>query len=116
MTHALLLTLCGFLSLYVLWALYLAVMCLKRARDEGTLTSTAYALGLPLLFIGLAVDALCNLVVLTVLFAEVPRELLVTSRLKRHYLRGKGWRKKLAIWFAIHMTDAFDPSGPHVMR
>lgn len=111
----LLITLYGALSLYVLWIFYLAVMALKRARNEGTLTKTAYVMGLPMLVIGLVIDALCNLIVLTVLFVEIPRELLVTSRLKRHW-RGDGWRKDLAIWFATHMTDAFDPSGPHVMR
>lgn len=103
-------------SPYILWVFYLAVMNLQGARKAKTLTKTAYALGLPILGIGLAIDAFVNIVVLTVLFAEAPRELLVTSRLKRHYIEGNGWRKKLAIWFAIHMTDAFDPSGPHVMR
>ncbi len=100
---------------YVLWLFYLAVMNLKRARDAGTLSKVAYALGLPLFAIGITLDALVNLVVCTVLLLELPRELLVTSRLNRH-IKGTSWRSKVAAFICTHLLDKFDPSGCHCKK
>jgi len=72
------------LGLLVLWVLYLAVMNLKGARDRGTLTPTAYAIGTPILAIGLVADFAINLVPFSIIFFEPPRETTVTARLKRH--------------------------------
>jgi hypothetical protein len=104
----------GFASFYVLWILYLAVMNLQRAHDAGTITRPAYCLGLPLLYLGLLVDFLVNVFPVTVLFLELPRELLVTARLTRYANGPDGWRKRLALWFAHNLLDTFDPSGQHV--
>jgi hypothetical protein len=104
----------GFASFYVLWILYLAVMNLQRARDAGTITRPAYYLGLPLLYLGLLVDFLVNVFPVTVLFLELPRELLVTARLTRYANGPDGWRKRLALWFAHNLLDTYDPSGQHV--
>jgi hypothetical protein len=103
----------GVLGLWLLWVFYLAVMCLKRARDAGTLTKTAYALGQPVLIIGLLIDTLANFTVVTVMFLEPPLEFLVTSRLKRHIERDRGWRSRLARWCCSTLLDSFDPSGSH---
>ena len=104
----------GFASFYLLWVLYLAVMNLQSARDAGTLGRPAYCLGLPLLYLGLLVDFLVNVLPVTVLFLELPRELLVTARLTRYANGPDGWRKRLALWFAHNLLDTFDPSGQHV--
>ncbi|WP_431477844.1 hypothetical protein [Massilia eburnea] len=101
-------------SFYLLWILYLAVMNLQRARDNGTITPAAYRLGLPLLYVGLLVDCLVNVIPVSALFLELPREFLVTQRLTRHANAEGGWRKGLAIWFAKNLLDTFDPSGQHV--
>ena len=103
----------GFALLYATWIFYLAVMNLKRAKDAGTLTLPAKVMGYPVLFVGLALDCLLNLTVCTFLFLELPREGLVTARLKRLAVGG-GWRASLAMWFAVHLLDTFDPSGRHV--
>lgn len=113
----------GFLALYILWIFYLAVMNLKRARDAGKLTRTAHYLGLPILYLGLALDCFVNLTVMTVLLFELPKvfnsrpilkkEWTVTARLQRH-AHGAGWRQKIALWFAANLLDAFDPSGKHI--
>lgn len=103
----------GFLSMYALWLFYLAVMNLQRARDAGTLTKPAYCLGLPILYIGLALDCFVNLTVLSIILIEPPHEWLVTSRLERHF-HGSGWRQSVAIWFAVNLLDTFDPSGKHI--
>jgi hypothetical protein len=100
-------------SVYLLWILYVAVMGIKRARDAGTISRTALALGYPVLFVGLALDALVNVCVFSFLMLEVPRELTVTARLTRHIEHGEGWRQALALWFASTLLDAFDPRGIH---
>ena len=103
----------GFGSIYALWLFYLAVMCLKRARDAGLLNKTSTALGMPILIVGYLLDAFVNVFVMTMLFLEVPNELTVTARLKRHILFSGGWRLRLASWF-IPILDPFDPSGYHI--
>lgn len=102
-----------FLTAYALWLFYLAVMNLKRAKDAGKLSKTAYVLGLPILWFGLFLDAVVNVFIMTVLMLEFPRELTVTSRLSRH-ARKEGWRKEFAVWIAVELLDTFDPSGKHV--
>jgi len=110
MTKAILI---GIGSTYLLWIFYLAVMNLKRAKNAGMLTRTAKALGYPVLFVGWILDAFVNVFVLTLVMLELPRELLVTTRLKRHNRYGRGWRKSFARWFEP-LLDPFDPSGDHI--
>lgn len=110
---ALLWPLWGVLMLYALWVFFLAVMSLKRAKDAGLLTTTARVFGYPVLFVGLLLDFLANVFVLTVLLGELPREGTVTSRLKRHNATSTGWRKAVAKW-AEPLLDPYDPSGDHI--
>ena len=77
---------------YVLWIFYLAVMSLSHAKRDGTLTKTAKALGMPILFLGLFIDLLVNIFVMTFLLLELPREMTVTARLKRHNRGPDSWR------------------------
>lgn len=98
---------------YAVWVFYLAVMNLKRAKDAGTLTKTAFLLGQPVLYVGLLLDFVANLTLMTVILLELPREVLVTARLKRH-IKGTGWRSTVAFWFGLHILNAFDPSGNHL--
>lgn len=98
---------------YGLFVFYLAVMNLKRVRDMGKLQGLALALGYPILITGLVLDLFVNVTLCTVLFLELPQEMTVTSRLKRHNRESTGWRQKLAAWFEP-MLDPFDPSGDHI--
>lgn len=98
---------------YALWVVYIAVMGLKRAKDAGLLTPTTKVLGYPVLFVGLALDCFVNVTVMTILLGEIPQELTVTSRLKRHNKYSNGWRKAVAAW-AEPLLDPFDPSGKHI--
>lgn len=104
----------SFVSIYVLWIFYLAVMNLKRVRDMGLLHKHALVLGYPVLIIGYLLDGFVNVFVMTVLLLELPREFTVTSRLKRHNRGPDGWRKRLVVWFFEPLLDPFDPSGDHV--
>ncbi|MDE2000805.1 MAG: hypothetical protein KGI52_17970 [Burkholderiales bacterium] len=92
--------------------LYLASMNLIRARDAGLLPRPAYVLGLPIVAAGVLLDALVNITVCTLLFAELPREWLVTARVTRLELSA-GWRAAVAKWVCRNLLDNFDPSGKH---
>lgn len=97
---------------WLLFVFYAAVMSLKRARDDGRMSWSMKAMALPALYIGLLLDIAVNVTVCTVLFLELPRELLVTSRLTRH-AQGAGWRSAIARWICVNLLDALDPSGCH---
>lgn len=104
----------GFMLFYALWIFYLAVMSLKRAKDEGRLSRVAHVFGVPVLFIGYALDFAVNVAVMTVIMLDIPQETTVTARLKRYVYGKDGWRRRFALWFSDNMLDDFDPSGKHV--
>ncbi len=112
MSALLLLPLVAFAALYALWVFFLAVMALKRARDGGLLVTRTKVLGYPILFAGLILDAIANIFVMTIILMEIPKEMTVTARLKRHN-RGAGWRQAVAAWFKP-LLDPYDPSGIHI--
>ena len=56
---------------------------------------------------------LANIVLGSVLFAEIPQELTVSSRIKRHTEGEPGWRKVYACWVRDHLLAPFDPTGRH---
>lgn len=103
----------SFLLTYALWIFYIAVMNLKRVRDEGKLSQFATVLGYPVLFIGLVLDLAVNVLVMTPLLMELPQEMTVTSRLKRHRATSDGWRLSI-VMFLKPILDPFDPSGTHI--
>lgn len=113
MINALYYLLFAFVITYGLYVFYCAVMSIKRVRDMGKLTKLGMAFGYPTLVIGLLLDFLCNVFVMSPLFLELPRELTVTSRLKRHNRSDSGWRTALARWFEP-VLDPIDPSGDHI--
>lgn len=103
----------SFLLTYTLWLFYIAVMNLKRVRDEGKLSRFAAILGYPVLFIGLLLDLIVNVVVMTPLLLEMPQEMTVTARLKRHLKESTGWQLAV-VHFLKPILDPFDPSGTHI--
>jgi hypothetical protein len=96
-----------------LWILFLAVMNLDRANMEGKLVGKARVLGTVVLMIGFTVDFLVNVLVMTLLLCEIPKEATVTARLKRHNSGSTGWRLAVAKWFAP-LLNPFDPRGDHI--
>lgn len=101
-----------FAAFYALWALYIVVMALQRAKRAGTLSTTALVMGAPLIVCGLVLDALVNIILMTVLLLEWPKEWLVTARLKRHCGQPT-WRGAIARWMCQNLLDTFDPDGRH---
>lgn len=100
-------------AFYALWIFYLAVMNLSRAQKAGLLSKTALILGTPVLVIGYLLDAFCNIFVMTLVLLELPQELTVTARLKRHHKESDGWRLAVVLWFEP-ILDPYDPSGDHI--
>jgi hypothetical protein len=100
-------------AVYALWVFYLAVMSLQRARDAGLLHRNARIMGTPVLIVGYLLDAFVNIVVMTVVLLELPQELTVTARLKRHIRYSNGWRFRTAMWF-VPLLDPYDPDGSHI--
>ena len=98
---------------YGLYVFYCAVMNIKRVRDMGKLTKLGMAFGYPTLIIGLVLDLLVNVLVMTIILLEIPQELTVTSRLKRHNRESTGWRLAVVKFFEP-VLDPLDPSGDHV--
>ncbi len=93
---------------FVLMGSYVLVMHAKRVQDEGGKLSLFWKVNiLPWAVIGLALDVAFNLVAGTLMFAEVPREWLFTSRAERHFRHSDGWRLKLAQWWAVTL-NTFD--------
>lgn len=100
------------LKLYAFWVLYLAIMALYRAHLNKTLPTVSKILGYPLLAFGLLVDVLMNITFFSLFFLELPKEWLVTTRLKRH-VKTDTWRGKLAKFLCTNLLSPFDPTGDH---
>lgn len=100
---------------YKLWVHYLAVMSLARAQSAGQLTTLTYRMGMYTLFKGLILDFVVNVFVMTFILWELPREMTVTARLKRHNQKSplNSWGKRVAMWFEP-VLDPFDPKGDHI--
>lgn len=101
------------LYLWAFWGAYVLVMGLYRAHLNNKLTPLTTALGLPFVIFGIVVDVLANIFIATIIFLEIPKELLVTTRLARHNTSGSGWRKDIATYICSNLLDVFDPSGDH---
>ena len=100
------------LWLYGGWCCYVLVMGIYRAHLAGRLTGINKVLSYPIVIFGLALDVISNPAV-SVLFFDLPREFLVTTRLKRYQSQQKGWRYRVAKYICDKVLDVFDPTGDH---
>lgn len=100
------------LALFYLTAVfYTSVMHFKQVRDNGTLDTLHWSvklIGYATLYIGLVLDTLLNVVVMTLVFVELPKEVLTTSRIRRHKFGAQGWRKRVALFFCRNYLTPFD--------
>lgn len=105
--------LAGYGLFLLLFVLYCAVMHLKHTIDG--LPKSVKFMSYQVLFIGLVVDVIFNLIFATVFLLDLPRihklELTLTARLKR-LKKGKGWRKATAVWLCNVLSN-LDPDGYH---
>ena len=93
--------------------MYVASMGMIRAHAEKKLNGVLWALCLPFVAISLVLDFINNMLVFSLLFAELPREWLVTSRLKRH-AKQHTLRGKIARWLGDVLLNPFDHTGDHL--
>ncbi len=103
------------LSMMFVWADYLAMMHLKTFKKQGKIKSMHWlpkGFAYTRLFIFAIEDVLFNWTVGTILFLEIPKETLFTTRVSR-LNDGNGWRGKLAKYFCREFLDPFDPAGHH---
>ena len=105
----------SFGSLFLLWLLWIVISGLSRAHADGRLSPHVIAVGTGIAYIALAWDVLCNVMICTFVFLDVPREATLSQRLRRLLLT-TGWRQCLALWFAVDLINPFsaDPSDPHI--
>lgn len=102
-----------FAWVYLFWLLYLVVMGVYRAHLSKRLQPVALALLLPVVLLGVIVDVLSNIFIAPFIFLDLPKELLVTTRLTRYKKMKDGWRKKIAEYICFNLLDVFDPSENH---
>ena len=88
----------------VTFALYAAVIKFREIRDSGVLETLAPSVTFcikAILYFGLILDAILNIVFLSVYFWELPKEILSTFRVKRWFWSEEDTRnKRKSIWFA----------------
>ena len=107
-----------FFAPLMLWSDYLAVMNIMRVRDiekaggAYSLSKLARALGTYILIRGYLLDGFVNMLHMTILLGEWPKELTVTSRLHRH-IRDKTEHAALCLAIRTKLLDGFDPNGIH---
>ena len=100
-------------DLYLFFIMYVASMGMIRAHAEKKLNGVLWVLCLPFVAVSIVLDFINNMTVFSIIYFEVPRELVVTDRMKRH-AKGAGWRKSLSCWFGNTILNAFDHTGSHI--
>lgn len=101
------------LIVYVTWFLFAGIMALWDAKREGRLNLALKVLGYPWLAVGLAFDAITNLI-FSVILLHPPKEFLLTSKLQRiQREEPTGWRNNAAKWVCVNLLNPIDPTGHH---
>ena len=100
-------------ALYALWVLYVLVMGFYRARLGGRLKGLPLVLASPFVVVGLVLDAAIQITVATVVFRDLPRHWLLTSRLRAYIKQRSGWRHDWAQAICHWLLDPYDPTGAH---
>lgn len=101
----------GFLAVTVAWVFYIAAMGLIPRLRAGTVPLWVRPFAYTAVWLGVLIDACINLL-FSVFLWDVPREPLLTAKLKRLKLKG-GWRGRAAEWVCRDCLDPFDPTGDH---
>jgi len=100
----------GYTLVVVTWVYYLAAMKLMRHRKQLHLVARFHG-WVFVIIPGLIYDAILNLVLATIVFADPPREIVLTARLRRYKAQASGWRRRAALWICEHLLDQFDEGG-----
>lgn len=99
-----------YLFMLTTWVLFLAAMNLKGNLTK--ITPVAKLFAYPTAIVAWLWDCAFNIFAGTLLFLELPHELVFTSRCERH-MKEKGWRGQEARFWCRNLLDPFDPGGKH---
>jgi hypothetical protein len=102
--------------LYAFWYLFVGSMGIYRAHLQKKLKGLNFVLSAPAIVVAYVVDVIANWTIAVFLFAELPKEFLVTTRLKRFIAGGEaeyGYRYTIAQYLCDKVLDIFDPTGNH---
>lgn len=83
--------------------LYVVAMAAKQAVVADKLTTYLWVMLAPAALLGLVLDVAFNVIFGTIVFRELPREWLFTSRCRRH-IQGAGSRQRMARWWAKQLN------------
>ena len=100
-------------SAWALYAFYVFSMAVYRAWLSKRLAGLSLVLLSPFVLLAAVVDLCVNCTLACIVFAELPREPLVTQRLRRYHGMGQGWRFEIAAYVCDRLLDVFDPTGDH---
>lgn len=102
-------------ALWAFWLLYVFTMGLYRAFLMGRLKGLSLVMCSPVVAFAFAVDLVMQFTVFAVVFRDIPRDWLVTHRLRRYMreLPPTNWRYRWADYLCKHLLDPFDPTGAH---
>jgi len=102
-----------FLNLF--YVLYITVMGIYRAYLDKKLKWYHWCLLWWVVLIGFVVDVLANITIAVIVFRELPKELLVTTRLTRYIndTNAHIHNKMMALWICDNLLDLFDPTENH---
>jgi len=98
-------------ALQIFYILYLAAI--NCVAHQDSVKGSAWLLVGPTVLVMVVVDLLMNITLATLLFVDWPRELLVTSRLKRYKAGQDGLRKSVATWVCESFLNPFAPDKKH---
>lgn len=113
MTDIVLIIAQGVAFIWSFWGVYVLVMGIYRAYLNKNLRGLLFLLSFPFVVLGYFIDVFANITIASAVFMEFPRELLVTSRLKRYVSQCSGWRCRVAKYICDNILDPFDPRGEH---
>ena len=99
-------------ALITFYTLYLAAVNLW---DNRSLTSKwVLVFGSPVLAVMLSIDFMMQISLFTLMFLDLPREPLVTDRLKRYRaITTPNWRTTIATIMCTQLLNPFDPTKHH---
>lgn len=100
-------------DLYLFFIMYVASMGMIRAHAEKKLNGLLWVLCLPFVAVSIVLDFINNVLLFSLIFFELPKEWLVTERLKRH-AKQHTFRGKLSRWIGETILDPFDHTGSHI--
>ena len=107
----------GLLWTIGLWFVYRIAMVCKK-REAALRAGPRWQLYAAYLWLaaGLVLDVVYNVVVGTILFLDLPRELTLTARLRRYRADASthiDLRYRLATFICTRLLNPYDPGGSH---